>query len=214
MTRLVRVLASAGALGLLLGALAAAQDGLEPPRPSRERGLAFTAPEGWRAAEPIEPERAAWTVRDPAGGPRLRVVLYRHRARRPLDERVGEWARAFEGPDGQPLPAAAATREPLTPRDAPGVTATLVSLRGAFTGALEPGGEERLRREGWAALHAVVEGPDATWVATGVGPATVVDQARPGFEALIREARVALVDAEPPPVKDAPEDAPKDADEE
>jgi hypothetical protein len=206
-------LVATGGLGLLLGALAAAQDGLEPPRPSRERGLAFTTPDDWRAAEPIDPERAAWIVRDPAGGPRLRVVLYRDRARRPLDERVGEWARAFEGPDGQPLPASAATREPLTPRDAAGVTATLVSLRGAFTGALEPGGEDRRRREGWAALHAVFEGPDGTWVASGVGPAAVVDRARPGFETLIREARVALVDAAPPALG-APQDTPQDVDEE
>lgn len=210
MTSLVRNLVAACGLGLLPLCLASAQDGLEPPRASRERGLAFTTPEGWREAEAVEPERAAWIVRDPAGGPRLRVVLYRHRARRALDERVAAWARAFEGEGGQPLPAAAVTREALTPRDAPGVTATLVGLRGAFTGALEPGAEERVRREGWAALHAVVEGPDGTWVASAVGPAAAVDRARAGFLALIREARVGLVEADPPPREAPPaDDAPE-----
>lgn len=199
MTRWVRALVAACGVGLLLGGVTPAQDGLEPPRTGRERGLAFETPDGWRAVEPIEPERAAWVVRDPQGGPQLRVVLYRHRARRALDERVAAWARAFEEADGAPLPPAAATREALTPRDAPGVTATLVALRGAFTGVLDPGAEERVRRDGWAALHAVLEGPDATWVASVVGPAAAVDRARGGLVALIREARVALVDPDPPP---------------
>lgn len=209
-----RALVATLGLGLLLGGVTPAQDGLEPPRSRRERGLAFETPAGWRPVEPIEPERAAWVVRDAQGGPRLRVVLYRHRARRPLDERVAAWARAFEGTDGRPLPADAATREPVTPRDAPGVTATLVGLRGAFTGALDPGGEERVRREGWAAFHGVVEGPDATWVASAVGPAAAVDRARDGFVALLREVRVALVEADPPP-REAPDvPAPEDGEDE
>lgn len=198
MTRTIGIAAAACGLALT-SALAWSQDGLEPPRPRRERGLVFTTPDGWRAAEPVEPERAAWSVRDPAGGARLRVVLYRHRARRPLDERVAAWASQFEGEEGEPLPASAATLEELSPRDARGVTATLVALRGAFTGALEPGAEERRRREGWAALHAVVEGPDATWVISAVGPQDLVDRAREGVVALVREVRVGLVEPDPPP---------------
>lgn len=199
MTRLVRSLAVVCGVGLSLTGPSPGQDGLEPPRASRERGLVFTAPEGWRPAEPIEPERAAWSVRPGGGGPSLRVILYRHTARRPLDARVAEWARSFEGADGSPLAPAAATREDVAPRDAEGVTGVLVELRGAFTGALEPGAEERARREGWVALHAVLEGPDGTWVASGVGPAAVVDQARTGFLALLRAARAGLVAADAPP---------------
>ncbi|MBX3468681.1 MAG: hypothetical protein KF878_17555 [Planctomycetes bacterium] len=182
----------------LAGGLAAAQDGLEPPRVRRERGLVFKAPEGWRPTEPIEPERAAWTVRPDPEGPRLRVTLLRHRVRRPLAERVATWAGHFEGEDGEPLAADAAEREEVDPTEADGVTATLVALRGTFSGPLDTG-EERRARPGWAALHLVVDGPDATWVASLVGPAAVVDRCRDGMRALARDVRVGLIDPDVEP---------------
>ncbi|MCO5168412.1 MAG: hypothetical protein M9894_18895 [Planctomycetes bacterium] len=186
------------AVALLLGGLAAGQDGLEPPRARRERGLVFKAPDGWRAAEPIEPERAAWTVRPDPEGPRLRVTLLRERGRRPLAERVKTWAGHFEGEDGEPLGPDAAERVEVDAPEAEGVDATLVAVRGTFSGPLEPG-DERRARPGWAALHAVLEGPDGTWVASLVGPAAVVDRCRQGMVSLIEGVRVGLVEAEVEP---------------
>lgn len=194
-----------------VGAVARAQDGLEPPRVTRERGLVFAAPDGWRAAEPLENEREAWSVAPAAPhGARLRVSLLRLKRPKPLDERVARFAAAFEGADGRPLAASAATRQAVEVPEAEGVTATLVALAGVFVGALEPGAEERVRREGWGALHAVLEGPDGTWVASVVGPAAAVERCREGFVALIKAVRVGMVEVEvTPPQEPATEPEPE-----
>lgn len=202
-------------LGLCVVA-ARAQDGLEPPRATRERGLVFAAPEGWRATEALESEREAWIVPPgAAGAPRLRVALLRNKKGKPLDERVARWAAAFEGPDGEPLAPTAVKRETIPVALAEGVTATLVGLSGAFVGALEPGAEERLRRDGWSALHAVLEGPDGTWVASVIGPAAAVDACRGGFVALIKGVRVGMIEvpvevAPPEPATEPEPDEPED----
>lgn len=198
-----------GLLSIVVGACAAlgpvvaqAQDGLEPPRATRERGLVFAAPETWRATEPLESEREAWIVPPAAAGARrLRVALLRNKRGKSVDERVARWAAAFEDADRRPLAASAVKRETIPVPDAEGVTATLVSLAGAFVGALEPGAEERLRREGWSALHAVLEGPDGTWVASVVGPSAAVDACRDGFVALIKAVRIGMIEV---PVEVAP----------
>jgi hypothetical protein len=200
-------------LGLVAG-LARAQDGLEPPRATRERGLVFTAPAGWRPAEPLETEREAWVVGD--RGARLRVSLLRLKRGKPLDERVARWAAAFEGAAGEPLAPEAARREAIPVPEAEGVTAHLVSLAGAFVGALEPGAEERVRREGWAALLAVLDGPDGTWIASVVGPAADVERCREGVVALIKAVRIGMVEVEPPapePAPDATDDPEPDGEE-
>src|SRR5688572_30331454 len=134
--------------GLLLAtAFVRAQDGLEPPKVSKERGLIFTAPDGWKAVAPVEPERAAWTVRALEGAPRVRVSLVKHRRKRALEDHVARWSRTFDGatPEQESIPLEKAID---------GVSATLVALRGAYVAPTEPGDEDPRRREGWAALHA------------------------------------------------------------
>jgi hypothetical protein len=205
----------AGALLLAGPALLAgawAQDGLGPPAAARERGVVLTAPSTWRAARPIEPERAAWVVRPEGGGGRVRVSLVRLRPPRPLDEHVARWASAFQGDDGRPLPPAAATRE-VVKAAAGDLQGTLVLLRGALVGPTEPGEEPRPPRSGWAALYAVIDGPDGTWVASAVGPAAAVLACRDGLRSLLAGARVGLVEPDPPPPPSSPAPAPGGDDE-
>lgn len=202
-------LASLALAGLGLAGLtdmARAQDGLTPPAPQKVRSLVFTAPAGWDVLEPDEPERAAWRAPAPekgAGGPaaRLRVAATRL-ARRPLDEHVARWAKAWEDGAGKPLAPTAVERKKL---EAEGVeSATLVVLRGSYTGATEPGAEERVRRDGWLALHAVLEGPDGPWVVVVRGPAAQVEALKPAFLELVKATRPGLVEAPPPPTEPPP----------
>lgn len=188
---------------LALGPVALAQDGIgEPPKAQKERGLAFEAPAAWRAVEPTEPERAAWSAR-PERSPRVRVALVRHRKKKPLDEHVARWTRASVDADGEPLAPTAVEREPIVLAGLDGLSATLIALRGTHVAPVEPGAEEVPRHEGWAALHAVIEGPDGTWVASVVGPAASVDAVKAGLVALVKSVRVGLIEAEPEP-EDAP----------
>lgn len=188
--------------GLLAGA-ALAQDGLAPPAPQKVRSLVFTAPAGWEPLEPDEPERAAWRAPAPTKGPpaRLRVAATRL-VRRTLDEHVARWAKAWEDGAGKPLAPAAVERTEL---EVEGVeSATLVTLRGSFTGTTEPGAEERVRRDGWLALHAVLEGPDGPWVVVVRGPAAQVEAVKAAFLELVKATRPGLVEAPPPPPTEPP----------
>jgi hypothetical protein len=93
-----------------------------------------------------------------------------------------------------------------------------VLLRGRFVAPAEPGAEYEdgpPAREGWAALRAVVEAPDGTWIATVIGPAAAVEACKDGVVALVKGARQGLIDAEveaeaaPAPATDEPPQPPR-----
>ncbi len=187
-----------------------AQDGLGGPPPAarpgavREQSLVFTAPAGWKVVEAVEAERWAWATgeagKDGAPAP-LRVAATRV-ARRPLEAHVARWARGFEDAAGAPLAAGAAKTEELK---VDGVPTTLVELRGTFTGAAEPGAEERPRHEGWAALYLVQEGPDGTWVVSARGPAAAIEALRAQLVELARATKPGEVEVPAAAPVEAPE---------
>lgn len=184
---------------------AGAQDGLGGPPPQarpgavREQSLVFTAPAGWRAVEAVEAERWAWAAGEAKEGapPPLRVSATRV-AKRPLEAHTARWARGFEDAAGAPLAAAAAKTEELK---VDGVPTTLVELRGTFSGAAEPGAEERTRHEGWAALYLVQDGPDGTWVLSVRGPAAAVEPLRAQLVELARATKPGEVEVPAAPVE-------------
>lgn len=176
---------------LLLAAVCSAQEGLRPPGEQKQKGLALTAPAEWKTGATQGAERGRWTIPQGEGQPPLVVSFSRLAVKQPLEEHVARWAKGWRTPEGKPLDLAAVKPTPL---EIEGVPAQVVELTGTWVAPPYPGAEEFEPKQGWAGLHALLEGPDGQWSVIATGPAEGLAKVKEAWLAFVKTAKVALVE--------------------
>jgi hypothetical protein len=146
-------------------------------------GLRFAVPEDWKRM-PTRTELRAAEFRLPApkrGTEDGTLVLHRFgkASGEGVDDNVARWLAEFRPTDGRTAREAAT----VTHRTANGLAVTVYDVSGTFQARLGP--IQEAPKPDWRMLGAVVEGEGGPWFWRAVGPAATIEEARPGFDALI-----------------------------
>lgn len=157
-----------------------------PPAPSRSAragGIAWEAPEPFRAVQPTSQMRAAEYVfpeqegEEPAS---LTVFFFGPGQGGSIQENIDRWVNQFQQPDGRPSSEAAQ----ITERDVNDLKVHLVDVSGTFS-AMTPMGSRGGPATDQRMLAAIVEGPQGPVFFKMVGPRAVMERAQQPFEGLV-----------------------------
>ena len=146
-------------------------------------GLRFAVPKDWKRV----PTRSALITAEfslPAPKRGLEsgtLVLHRFgtASGERVDDNVARWLAEFQPADGRTAREAAT----VTHRTANGLAVTVYDVSGTFQARLGP--THQTPKSDWRMLGAVVEGEGGPWFWRAVGPAATIEEAKPGFDALI-----------------------------
>ena len=154
-----------------------------PSRSSRAGGIAWEAPEPFRAVQPTSQMRAAEYVfpeqegEEPAS---LTVFFFGPGQGGSIQENIDRWVNQFQQPDGRASSEAAEISE----RDVNDLKVHLVDVSGTYS-AMTPMGSRGGPATDQRMLAAIVEGPEGPVFFKMVGPRAVMERAEQPFEGLV-----------------------------
>jgi hypothetical protein len=163
----------------------------EPSAPVEATPYVFTAQDGWREEPPSSGMRRAQyvlpAVEEGADDATLVVYHFGPGGGGDLEANLDRWASQFEQPDGVD------TRELLEPqaRVVNGVALSVVDLDGTYVAETRPGSGERLRKERWRMLAAIVDAPEGAYYVKLVGPEGTIAHWEASFVAFLDAIRPA-----------------------
>jgi hypothetical protein len=162
-----------------------------PAVPEPAVGIVFTAQEGWIVETPTSSMRKAQYLlpRSEGDDEDATLVVYHFGpgGGGDLEANLDRWASQFEQPDGVD------TRELLEPqaRVVNGVALSVVDLDGTYVAETRPGSGERLRKERWRMLAAIVDAPEGAYYVKLVGPEGTIAHWEASFVAFLDAIRPA-----------------------
>ena len=180
------------ALTLLASAVACAQDSRPTSKPTKQEaepvtsngGLTFTAQEGWEQLPPKSKMRVV-TYRLPhveGDAEDAELVVYHFPGSGgSVEDNLKRWYGQWSQPDGKNTADVAETKKAKVS----GLDATLVDLPGTFQAETRPGSGERVKKEGWRMLAAIVEAPGGRHFVKCVGPAKTVAKWHDSYRAFL-----------------------------
>lgn len=182
------------ALALALALAPAALRADDPPAPPAAAppktvaGVTFTPAAGWVEEAASGMRAAQYRVPRPEGvADEASVVVYYFNGQGgSVEDNVARWCGQFQRPDGKPAREAAKVER----KDVGGLEVHLVEVDGTYVAETRPGSGERVRKEGWRLLGAIVVTPKAgPFFVKFVGPEASVAAAREAFTRFIESFR-------------------------
>lgn len=146
--------------------------------------LQFSTPEGWITETPSSPMRKGQFKLPKQGGDTedgQLVLFYFGGEGGSKEANVQRWAGQFEQPDGR------ASMEVLqtSSRQVNGMDVYEADLSGTYVAETMPGSGERVRKENWRMLAAIVTTPDGPYYAKLVGPKGTLAYWEPSFRRFV-----------------------------
>ncbi|MFN0006928.1 MAG: hypothetical protein ACKVXR_03395 [Planctomycetota bacterium] len=146
----------------------------KPPSAPKASGaageLVFSPPSGWIVEKPTSNMRKAQYKLPRAQGDTddasLVVFFFGSAGGGGREANLTRWAGQFEQPDGTD----SSQRMQSTDRTVNGLPVTEVELSGTYVAETTPGSGERVRKENWRMLAAIVEAPAGSYYVKLVGP--------------------------------------------
>lgn len=142
--------------------------------------LQFNVPEGWVVQIPSSSMRKAqFQLPKEASDPEdAQLVLYYFGGEGGTKEaNLERWAGQFVQPDGRPSKDVLVTNH----RIVNGMPVTEASITGTFDAEMMPGQGDRVRREKWSMLAAIIETQSGPYYAKLTGPSATVGRWEPSF---------------------------------
>jgi hypothetical protein len=159
------------------------------PPVAKGGAVTFTAPEGWVSETPSSAMRKAQFKLPHQGADTedAKLVVYYFGAGQggPVDENLNRWAGEYEQPDGRKS-ADVMTR---STRKVGGMDVTEMDVSGTCIAETAPGSGERVRKENWRTLAAIVQSPGGSYFVKLMGPAATVAHWEPSFRQYISSAK-------------------------
>lgn len=159
----------------VLGGAAAAKGG---------GALQFTVPEGWVVQTPTSAMRKAqFQLPKESSDPEdAQLILFYFGGEGGSKEaNLERWASQFVQPDGRPSKDVLVT----STRTVNGMAVTEASITGTLDAEMMPGQGDRVRRENWRMLAAIIETPTGPYFAKLTGPNATVSRWEPSFRAWV-----------------------------
>ena len=139
-------------------------------------GLQWTAPSSW-TNQGSRPMRAA-TYSVPGDGECV-VYFFGESQGGSVEANLDRWKGQMIGPDGKMADAK------IAKRTVHGLLVTTIESRGDYNGAAGPTAQEKVIKQGYQLLGAIIEGPGGNVFIKFAGPATTVEANHAKFEQLI-----------------------------
>lgn len=178
----------------LTPALAFAQDSRPTNRPAggeqaaepvtSKGGLTFTAQKGWVQEAEKRPMRVVTYVLPKVEGDDedATLVVYHFPGNGgSVEDNLKRWYGQWNQPDGKNSADVAQTKK----TQVSGLDATLVDLSGTYTAETRPGSGQRVNKEGYRMLAAIVEAPGGRHFVKCVGPAETVAKWHDSYRAFL-----------------------------
>lgn len=154
--------------------------------PVTVEGLEVRVPASWATEAPSGSMRKAQYAIPGSGGEGTAVLYFFGTGQGgSTQDNIDRWIEQFEDPDGGNLKDQARVGTVSNH----GLTSTHVYVEGTMKPAPMMGVPES--QAGWAMLGGVVEGPGGPWFWKATGPEATIAEARPTFEYMLSELRVA-----------------------
>jgi hypothetical protein len=152
-------------------------------------GVAFTAPAGWVSEKPSSAMRKAQfkLPRQGADADDAKLVVYFFGKDQggPVEDNLMRWAGEYEQPDGRKSADVMAR----STRKVAGMDVAEMDVSGTCVAETAPGSGERVRKEGWRTLAAIVQSPNGNYFVKLMGPAGTIAYWEPSFRAYISSAK-------------------------
>jgi hypothetical protein len=165
--------------------------GLPPGQPSSAGGksLVFTPVEGWVKETPSSAMRKAQFKLPKQGADTedgsLVVFMFGRGEGGSVDDNIQRWVGQYEQPDGRPSKDVAQT----STRRVNGMSVTELDVSGTCVAETMPGSGQRLRKENWRTLAAIVESDHGSYFVKAMGPAATMAHWEAGFRQYVSSAR-------------------------
>lgn len=151
--------------------------------------VAFTAPAGWVSETPTSTMRKAQFKLPHQGSDKedakLVVFLFGPGQGGPVEDNLMRWAGEYEQPDGKKS-SDVMTR---STRKVNGLDVTEMDVSGTFIAETAPGSGERVRKEGWRTLAAIVQSPAGSYFVKLTGPVATVAHWESSFHQYVSSAK-------------------------
>ncbi len=159
------------------------------PPAATSKALVFTPVEGWISETPSSAMRKAQFKLPKQGADTedasLVVFMFGKGEGGSVDDNLQRWVGQYEQPDGRKSSEVAQR----TTRKVNGMNVTELDVSGTCVAETMPGSGQRLRKENWRTLAAIVESDHGSYFVKLMGPAATVAHWEPGFRQYISSAR-------------------------
>jgi len=152
--------------------------------PKSAGALQFSVPEGWIVQIPSSPMRKAQfqLPKESGDAEDASLVLYYFGGEGGTKEaNLERWASQFVQPDGRSSHDVLVT----STRKVNGMDVTEASISGTMDAEMMPGQGDRVRRENWSMLAAIVDAPEGPYFAKLTGPSATVTRWESSFRAWV-----------------------------
>lgn len=152
--------------------------------------LQYSVPTGWIVQTPSSSMRKAQFLlpKESSDAEDAQLILFYFGGEGgSKDDNLKRWAGQFVQPDGRDSMEVLQT----TTRTVNGMAVTEASLSGTFDAEMMPGQGDRVRKETWSLLAAIVETPSGPYYAKLTGPRATVGRWEPSFREWVSSLKLA-----------------------